>query len=205
MKPYTILSLQHNFNMILQTLSNIWIRNHIFYSFMKNVSRCYRQVKPSNYFAHHTTCNLTSSARVIDLCCSTLVDVFATNGVIDMFDFLVFNKWWCVFDSMCLWQIFASVFTWKVGFAYVIRERWTLHSNFWDEWRRGHWLWYESLHFCCDFLFFLGGVRRSLSPSSTKSVHAVDASWLTFFNVLKQALFVRYGDKLEVFRNHNIS
>jgi hypothetical protein len=36
----------------------------IFYSFIKNVSLCYRQVKPSNYFTHH---NLTSSARVINL------------------------------------------------------------------------------------------------------------------------------------------
>ena len=55
------------------------------------------------------------------------------------------------------------------------------------------------------FYFFFGGVRWSLSPSSTKSLHAVDASWLTFSNVLKQALFVRNSDKLEVFRNHNIS
>ena len=72
--------------------------------------------QPSNYFTHH---NLTSSARVIYLCCSTSVDDFATNEVIYMFDFLVFNNCWCVFDSLCLWQsFFASVFTWKVGFAY---------------------------------------------------------------------------------------
>ena len=81
-----------------------------------NVSRCYRQLKPSNYFAHHTTCNLT---RVIDLCCSTSVNDFATNDVIDMFDFLVFNNCWCVFDSISLTVIFASVFTWNVGLAYM--------------------------------------------------------------------------------------
>jgi hypothetical protein len=31
------------------------------------------------------------------------------------------------------------------------------------------------------------------------------ASWLIFSNVLKQTLFLRNGDKLEVFRNQNIS
>ena len=102
--------------MILQTLSNIWIRKHIFYSFIKNVSRSYRQVKPSNYFAHH---NLTSSARLIDLCCSTSVNDFATNEVIDMIEFLVFNNCWCVYRlTVSLTVIFASVFTWKVGFSY---------------------------------------------------------------------------------------
>jgi len=186
--------------MILQTLSNIWIRKHIFYSFIKNVSRSYRQVKPSNYFTHH---NLTSSARLINLCCSTSVNDFATNKVIDMFEFLVFNNCRCVFDSLCLWQSFLPAYLHEK--SVLVTERWTLHSTFWDEWRHGQWLWYESLYSCCDFLFFLGAVRSSLSPSSTKSLHAVNASWLTFFNVLKQALFVRNGDKLEVFLNHNIS
>jgi hypothetical protein len=186
--------------MILQTLSNIWIRKHIFYSFIKNVRRCYRRVKPGNYFAHH---NLTSSAQVIDLCCSTSVDDIATNEVIDIFDFLVFNNCWYVFDSLCLWQSFLPAYLHEKSVLHT--EQWALHSTFWDEWRHGHWLWYESLYFCCDFLLFLGGVRWSLSPSSTKSLHVVDASWLTFFNVLKQALFVRNCDQIEVFRNHNIS
>jgi hypothetical protein len=101
--------------MILQTLSNIWIRKHIFYSFIKNVSRCYRRVKPGNYFAHH---NLTSSARVIDLCCSTSVDDIATNEVIDIFDFLIFNNCWYVFDSLCLWQSFLPAYLHEVSFAY---------------------------------------------------------------------------------------
>ena len=137
--------------------------------------------------------HIITSAQVIDLCCSTSVDDFATNKVIDMFDFLVFNNCWCIFDSILHEK------------SVLHTERWTLHSTFWDEWRHSHWLWYESLYFCCDFLFFLGGVRWSLSPSLSKSLHAVDASWLTFFNVLKQALFVRNSDQLEVFRNHNIS
>ena len=186
--------------MILQTLSNIWIRKHIFYSFIKNVSRCYRQVKPRNYFAHH---NLTSSARVIYLCCSTSVDDFETNEVIDIFDFLIFNNCWWVFNSLCLWQsFFASVFTWKVGFAYGVVNPAFYILRWMKTWPL---VVIQILYFCCDFLFFLGGVRWSLSPSSTKSLHAVDASWLTFFNVLKRELFVRNCDKLEVFRNHNIS
>jgi hypothetical protein len=162
--------------MILQTLSNIWIWKHIFYSFIKNISRCYRQVKPGNYFAHH---NLTSSARVINLCCSISADDFATNEVIDMFDFLVFNNCWCIFDSMCLWQSFLPAYLHEKSVVHT--EQWTLHSTFWDEWRHCHWLWYKSYISVVNFLFFLGGVRWSLSPSSTKSLHAVDAYLLTFF------------------------
>ena len=74
-----------------------------------------------------------------------------------------------------------------------------MHSLFLDERRHGHWLLYEYLYFCCDFLVFLRGVCWPLPPPSSKSLHAVVASWLTFSNVLKQALFVGNADKLEVF------
>ena len=191
--------------LMLQTwFYKLWVifesGNIFFTAFIKNVSRCYRQVKPRNYFAHH---NVTSSARVIYFCCSTSVDDFATNKVIYMFDFLVFKNCWCVFDSLCLWVIFCQRIYMKSRVLHT--ERWTLHSSFWDEWRHSYWLWYKSLYFYCDFLFFLRGVRWSLSPSSTKSLHAMDASWLTIFDVLKHTLFVRNGYKLEVFWNHNIS
>ena len=176
--------------MILQTLSNILIRKHIFYSFIKNVSHCYRQVKPSNYFAHH---NFTSSARVIDLCCSTSVDDFATNKVIDMFDYLVFNNCWCVFDSILHEK------------SVLHMEWWTLHSTFWDEWRHGHWLWYK---FCISVVIFFSssGEWGGHCPHHQLNRYMLwtPICW-HFFNVLKLALFVSNGNKLEVFLNHNIS
>ena len=107
--------------LILKTwFYKLWIifesGNIFFTGLLRTSGAVIRQVKPSNYFTHH---NLTSSARVIHLCCSTSVDDLATNEVIDMFDFLVFNNCWCVFDSMCLRQSFLPEYLqWKVGFAY---------------------------------------------------------------------------------------
>ena len=163
--------------MILQTFSNIWIRKPIFYSFIKNVSLCYRQVKPSNYFTHH---NLTSSARVINLCCSTSVNDFATNEVIDMFDFLVFNNCSPVRFRLdvSLTVIFTSVFTWKVGFAYGAVNP----AFYFLRWMKT-WPLVVDTNPCISVVIFFSSSWKSggLSPTSTKLLHAVDASWLTFF------------------------
>ena len=161
-------------------MSNIWIWKPIFYSFIKNISHCYRQDKPGNYFTHH---NLTSSARVIDLCCSTSVNDFATNEVIDMFDFLVFNNCWCVFDSMCLWQSFLPAYLHEVSFAYGAVNPAFYFLRWMKTWPL---VVIRILVFLLWFSF-------------------VDASWLTFLNVLKQMLFVRNGDEIIMFRNNNIS
>jgi hypothetical protein len=202
MKPYTILSLWQNFNasnMILQTLSNIWIRKHIFYSFIKNVSRCYRQVKPRNYFAHH---NVTSSARVIYLCCSTSVDDFATNKVIYMFDFLVFNNCWCVFDSLCLWVIFCQRIYMKSRFCIRSGEPCILLFEMNEDIATGC-----DTNPCISIVIFFSfsGEWGGHCPHHQLNRYMLWTPRLTIFDVLKHTLFVRNGYKLEVFWNHNIS
>ena len=80
-----------------------------------------------------------------------LTSLQQTNEVIDMFDFLVFNNCWCVFDSTCLWQKFLPAYLHEKSVLHT--ERWTLHSTFWDEWKHGHWLWIRILVFLLWFSF----------------------------------------------------
>ena len=147
--------------------------------------------------------HIITSPRLIDLCCSTSVDDFATNEVIDMIEFLVFNNCWCVFDSLCFWQSFLPAYLHEK--SVLLTERWTLHSTFWDEW---------SMSCGCDtnpcisvvIFFSSSGQWGGHCPHHQLNRYMLwtPHGW-HFFNVLKQALFVRNGDKLEVFRNHNIS
>ena len=161
--------------MILQTLSNFWIQKHISFTALLRMSAAVISRLSPEMISH-----IITSVRVINLFYSTPVNDFTANKVIDLFDFLVFNNCWCIFDSMCH---FCQHIYMKSRFCIRIGQSCILLFEIMKKMKKCHWWWYESLYYCCDFLFLFRGVRWSFSPSLSKSLHAKVASCLTFLNV----------------------